>query len=273
MLTWNAMSLGEFLAPLSAARGRSEAPASVQFPRELATTLPHVTDDLNGESLIARFVAESEAAGAVVHRCSRADIAALVADVVTKEGGGNVACEDAAFLREAGVLDALRETPCVSSVTVWGESEKRDGAGDSGAPPAGGEPAGGGGVPEGGVPEGGDAPEGSLAAAAQSAIGITVPQAAIAETGTIVQACSPFCGRTLSLLPDVHIALVRTDAVRRHALEVLEELSGTFEDSPGRLPSQVCFITAMSCTADIELVRVEGVHGPKRVHYVLFDPD
>ncbi len=272
MLTWNAMSLGEFLAPLSAARGRSEAPASVQFPRELATTLPHVTDDLNGESLIARFVAESEAAGAVVHRCSRADIAALVADVVTKEGGGNVACEDAALLREAGVLDALRETPCVSSVAVWGESGKRDGAGGSGAP-AGGEPAGSGDTPAKDDALGGDAPEGSLAAAAQSAIGITVPQAAIAETGTIVQACSPFCGRTLSLLPDVHIALVRTDAVRRHALEVLEELSGTFEDSPGQLPSQVCFITAMSCTADIELVRVEGVHGPKRVHYVLFDPD
>jgi L-lactate dehydrogenase complex protein LldG len=80
-----------------------------------------------------------------------------------------------------------------------------------------------------------------------------------------VQPASTLCGRSVSLLPLTHIAVV--DAA---------DIVGTMADylrtvDKDALPSQICFISGPSATADIELVRVEGVHGPMYVHYVILE--
>ena len=60
-------------------------------------------------------------------------------------------------------------------------------------------------------------------------------------------------------------AVVDAETIEPTMLEVMKGLEGE------SLPSQVCFISGPSATADIELVRVEGVHGPMYVHYVVVE--
>ncbi len=84
----------------------------------------------------------------------------------------------------------------------------------------------------------------------------------LADTGSVVLAASPEEPRARSLLPFVHVSLLREERI----LPGLEEL---FEAVGDELPSALAIVTGPSRSADIEQTLVVGVHGPGEVHVVL----
>jgi L-lactate dehydrogenase complex protein LldG len=92
--------------------------------------------------------------------------------------------------------------------------------------------------------------------------GISEALYGLADTGSVVLAASKDEPRSRSLLPAVHVSLLREDRI----LGGLEEL---FEAVSGNLPSALAIVTGPSRSADIEQRLTVGVHGPGEVHVVL----
>ncbi len=89
---------------------------------------------------------------------------------------------------------------------------------------------------------------------------LTTSALGIAETGTIALDAGEGQGRrALSLIPDMHICLVR----HRDIVELLPEAFHKLHEQVATQGSPITFISGPSATSDIELNRVEGVHGPR----------
>lgn len=92
---------------------------------------------------------------------------------------------------------------------------------------------------------------------------ITVCTAAIASTGTIVLTHGPGEGtRKFTLLPDRHLCIVRAD-------QVVETVPEAFDRIAPFAARPLTFISGPSATADIEMTRIRGVHGPRFLDVVL----
>lgn len=90
---------------------------------------------------------------------------------------------------------------------------------------------------------------------------VTGSAVTVAESGTIILDGSPDQGRrAISLVPDHHICVVHSRDITAILPEAFRRLDGT---------RPLTMISGPSATSDIELERVEGVHGPRRLDVII----
>ena len=187
------------------------------------------------DSLAETFAGQAEAAGMHVHRVSDlAEARAAVAELIRQAGAKAVLTWPTAPIDELGLDEVLSDDGI--AVERWDAS----------------------------LPA-----EERKANAFAMDCGVTGVDYAVAETGSLVVCSSPERGRSVSLLGNVHIALVHEEQIVPDLYDLFPRLRA---DYLGALPSNVTLITGPSKTADIELQLVVGVHGPGAVHVVLVKP-
>lgn len=235
----------EILSRIRGALG-TEAPAPAAVPREYRSAGEHTP---GSDAVLDQLVDRLEDYKAHVHRATAAELPALLATLLLpqeserRQGRQVIGSSD---YRSPDIPPTSREASR-SSVVV----------------PDGLDPAWVSGLGDSVVRT--DSREAPLSAGELDRIDavVTAARVAVAETGTIVLDGEPDQGRrAISLVPDVHVCVVRTDQVVQTVPEAVR-LLGT---DPGRPQT---WISGPSATSDIELDRVEGVHGPRTLHVVL----
>ena len=97
-------------------------------------------------------------------------------------------------------------------------------------------------------------------------VGVSYAQWGIAETGTLILTSDEEKHRLVSLVPPVHVAILREENI----LPDLDEALGkVHHEEPDAMSRAITWITGPSRTADIELTLVVGVHGPRELHVIL----
>jgi L-lactate dehydrogenase complex protein LldG len=178
------------------------------------------------DDLVGRFAERATEIGMSVRRCGAADLFGVLSEVLDEVGAKRVTL----------AVDALPQAEALADVVRGHGVAIVDWRGDR-----------------------------SMAASYAIDAGITDVACAIAEAGSLVRHSDADHGRSLSLVPPVHIAIVRASDVVADLLDYMRKIGG----APGDLPATACIITGPSKTADIEGVLVTGVHGPGQVIILL----
>jgi L-lactate dehydrogenase complex protein LldF len=96
---------------------------------------------------------------------------------------------------------------------------------------------------------------------AQVQAGLTGAAAAVAETGSVLVHSGVGMPLTASLLPEIHLVVLREDQIAPDLADVLTNVS---KSTP--CPAALALISGPSRTADIEMTLTIGVHGPREIH-------
>ena len=103
-----------------------------------------------------------------------------------------------------------------------------------------------------------------------SYIGITSADFCMADTASLVMRTRPGQGRSVSLVPSIHIGVIYLDQIIRDLKELYALLSFDPEVQNEGLTNCMTFISGPSKTADVEATMVHGAHGPREVYvYVI----
>jgi L-lactate utilization protein LutC len=94
-------------------------------------------------------------------------------------------------------------------------------------------------------------------------VGITGAHLAVAQPAAIALAAAPGAPRATSLVPPVHLCVVRVDDLMPTLADAMQGIAA------GEMPSALTWIGGPSRTGDLEMITTLGVHGPRAVEIVL----
>ncbi|AHG74871.1 LutC/YkgG family protein [Mannheimia varigena] len=113
-------------------------------------------------------------------------------------------------------------------------------------------------------------PETNFEKAKNANIGVVYAEYGLAESGGIVLFSDKEFGRSVSLLPEKSVVVLRKSTVLPRVAQLAKILHDKAQRGE-RMPSCVNIISGPSATADIELIKVVGVHGPVNKIYLVID--
>ena len=215
-----------FIARISDCLGRQTVtrPAELSYPHQMQYDYLAGAD---AEQLQRVFTENARAVGITVHTCAEPDLGTTLVEIVEQIGTPLI-------LADHPFLDAATKTladTLTERCQVWNPDKGR---------------------------------EVNMARAEQARVGIGVAEMALAESGSSLIFSSGGSGRSVTLMPENSVIVVRADTISPRLTQAMEWLQK--QDS---LPASVNLISGPSSTADIELVRVQGVHGPLELIYVI----
>lgn len=196
-------------------------------PRQPASSLPGWTPFHGTNDRVARFRQAAEAWRAEVHETTEQDWPAVVRSLLVAKGAG--------------------------TLLVAAGSEMADRLGDNAGPRL--------------IPYDRPVEDFKETLLHHVDAGITTARGAIAETGSVVLWPTLAEPRLLSLLPPIHLVLLRATDIRDSLAETVAA-----EHWADGLPTNVLLITGPSKTADIEQTLAFGVHGPKELVVIVIRP-
>jgi L-lactate dehydrogenase complex protein LldG len=106
--------------------------------------------------------------------------------------------------------------------------------------------------------------------AERAKVGVVYAEAGLTESGGVVLFSSPENGRSISLLPESSVFIVRKSTILPRVAQIAERLHHMAQAGQ-RMPSCINLIGGPSSTADIELIKVIGVHGPVHAAYLVIN--
>lgn len=112
--------------------------------------------------------------------------------------------------------------------------------------------------------------EENIRLAEKAKVGVVYAEYGLTESGGVVLFSAPERGRSISLLPESSIFVLRKNTLLPRVAQLAEALSERGKRGE-RMPSCINLIAGPSSTADIELIKVVGVHGPINAAYLIIE--
>lgn len=230
-----------FLGRLSKSLGRTEVPTSVEPFDYSKGPQGKLMQNMSRDEIVELFKAECKKNNTKYVEATKDNLYSVLMDVIKDWGNGKVIYPDAPELDEYKLRDAFNNNTNQDVTFVKWDAEKgRDYC---------------------------------IGEAQNAEMGITFATLGIAETATVLQRSDVGSGRSVGLLPLVHIAVIKTKDIYPRMTQSMQRVQEIYDADPAGFPSNFVHITGPSSTADIELVRVVGVHGPVNISYVLVNED
>jgi len=229
----NKQNQEDFLNHLANRLGRNRN-SDVKSPKWDNYPWDHLYNDFDQEQFIQQFIENLEAISGIVKRVSSAQVTNEIDSIINKFDAKRVLLWDDPRLEEYAIENVLKDKV---EYKVWNVKEGKDKLTEY---------------------------------AEKSNIGITFADLGLSETGSIVLFNEGGKGRSVSLLPEVHIAILPSKQIVPRLTQALKTIKQSL-DTKGYLPSLINFISGPSRTSDIEMVLTTGVHGPKELYVIIVD--
>lgn len=222
-----------FLNKLAEKMGKSRQLTPEPMP-ELVNDYPQTRlTDRSQAVLCNEFIEFARVMMADVVVANAEDAAQTLIEICEKYGGGSVILNNDSRLADLGILSAVQSR---FESYVWDHEQGQN----------------------------------NIAQAEKADIGIVYGEYGLAESGGIVLFSDKAFGRSVSLLPETSIVVLRKSNVLPRVAQLANILDAKAKQGE-RMPSCINIISGPSATADIELIKVVGVHGPVSKVYLVID--